>query len=670
MGWARPMVKAAQARLMFATRLKTTPYLSRNEVAVLVSLVATSSQAQSLAGGYSDALGLGAMGGLVLLLLAWTHSLRRRLRRAQPSAAARKGGADLSGQGNGGSDREDEQEFFRALLEHTFDCIYFKDRQSHFLRCSKAMCERFGVTQQGVVGKSDFDFFDDSHARQAFADEQDMLRTGQAFHAKVEREIWQDGKERWALTSKMPLRNQAGEIIGTFGISKDITDLKATEMQLAHERDLLSTLLDHTPDLIYFKDLQSRFVRVSRSMVESSLALACAKHQESCHDKGAGGLPPHLAGPAEFAPYLLGKTDFDIYAEDRARPAFEDEQEIIRTGAPMAGKIEKTLKPDGQVSWIVTTKMPWRTREGQIIGTFGISKDVTFIKESEAKLEVAHKRLVETSRRAGMEEVATTVLHNVGNVLNSVNISASVVADKVRNSKTANLARAADMLREHGADLAGFLANDPRGSKLPGYFATLAGSLAVEQNEILAELATLCANIEHIKEIVAMQQAYARVAGLRESLNATDLIEDALRLNAGAVERHHVRVIREYSPTPPLMADKHKILQVLVNLIRNAKYALEGRCPGDRQMTLRAAPGENGTVKISVIDNGVGIAAENLSRIFEHGFTTRPEGHGFALHSGALAARAMGGKLSCQSAGPDQGAVFTLELPLSPPEGT
>lgn len=304
---------------MIATRLKTSPYLSRNELAVLVSLVATSAQAQSLAGGYSDAVGLGAMGGLVLLLLAWTHSLRRRLRGAQPSALARKGGAEVFGQENGGSDREDEREFFRALLEHTLDCIYFKDRQSRFLRCSKAMCQRFGVTQQGVVGKTDFYFFDDSHARQAFADEQEMLRTGQAFHAKVEREVWQDGKERWALTSKMPLRNTAGEIIGTFGISKDITDLKATETQLAHERDLLGTLLDHTPDLIYFKDLQSRFVRVSRSMVESSLALACAKHQESRDDKGAGDLPAHLAGPAEFAPYLLGKTDFDIHAEDRAR---------------------------------------------------------------------------------------------------------------------------------------------------------------------------------------------------------------------------------------------------------------------------------------------------------------------------------------------------------------
>jgi signal transduction histidine kinase len=166
-----------------------------------------------------------------------------------------------------------------------------------------------------------------------------------------------------------------------------------------------------------------------------------------------------------------------------------------------------------------------------------------------------------------------------------------------------------------------------------------------------------------------MQQTYARVAGLWESLNATDLIEDALRLNAGAVERHHVQVIREYSPAPSLLADKHKILQILVNLIRNAKHALEDRSPADKRMILRAGPGENGTVKISVIDNGAGIAPENLTRIFEHGFTTRENGHGFALHSGALAARQMGGTLTCHSAGSGHGATFTLELPLRPAEG-
>ncbi len=635
----------------------------------LALLLATPLQAQSLGGGYSDAFGVGAVGGIVLMWLAWTQVFRRQLRRFLEPVGSNNCGSEVPTQLNLDSSWENEQECLRALLEHSSEFIYFKDRESRFRRCSKALYERFGLTAQGIIGKTDFDFFDDSHARTAFADEQEIMRSGVAIHGKVEREILNDGTERWALTDKMPLRNKAGKIVGTFGISRDITELKRSETQLACERDLLTMLLDNTPDLIYFKDLQSRFVRVSRSKVEWSLALARNCHKEPSKNNGSGSPPAHLAGVTEFAQYLLGKTDFDLYSEERARSAFEDEQEIIRTGAPMVGKLEQSACEDSKISWLVTNKMPWRRQDGTIVGTFGISKDVSFLKGAEAKLEDSHKQLLEVSRLAGMAEVATTVLHNVGNVLNSVNISASVVADKVKNSKTANLARVAEMLRTHAADLAVFLVHDPKGSKLPAYFTTLTECLAAEQTEILAELSSLCGNIEHIKEIVAMQQAYARVAGLQETLQVTDLIDDALRLNAGAVERHHVKVIREYAALPPLLVDKHKVLQILVNLIRNAKYALEEHDPSNRRMILQTAPGENGSVKLSVIDNGVGIAGENMTRIFEHGFTTRKNGHGFALHSGALAAREMGGSLTCHSAGPGQGAVFTLELPLRPPEG-
>ena len=473
----------------------------------LALLLATPMQAQSVAGGYSDAVGFGAMGGIILLLLAWTQALRRQLRRVLPSALADNGGPEVPGQIDAESSWDDEHACLRALLEHSSDFIYFKDRESRFRRCSKAVYERFGVTQLGIIGKTDFDFFDDSYARPAFEAEQEILRSGQAFHGKVEREILHDGTEQWGLTAKMPLRNKAGKIIGTFGISKDITELKRTETQLACERDLLTMLLDNMPDFIYFKDLQSRFVRVSRSKLEWALALARNNHLMSSKDNGHGSPPAQLAGLTEFAQYLLGKTDFDIFPEDRARAAFEDEQVIIRTGEPMPGKLERTVHQDGKISWLVTNKMPWRAPDGTIIGTFGISKDVTFIKEAEANLENSHKKLMEASRLAGMAEVATTVLHNVGNVLNSVNISASMAADKVKSSKTANLARVADMLRKHADGLTDFLASDPKGSKLPAYLATVVECLAAEQKEVLAELSSLCANIEHIKEIVAMQQA-------------------------------------------------------------------------------------------------------------------------------------------------------------------
>src|SRR5262249_13225815 len=153
-----------------------------------------------------------------------------------------------------------------------------------------------------------------------------------------------------------------------------------------------------------------------------------------------------------------------------------------------------------------------------------------------------------------------------------------------------------------------------------------------------SELASLTTNIEHIKEIVAMQQNYAKVSGITESLSVTDLVEDALRMNAGAMERHQVRVVREYARAPPVLVVNHKVLQILVKLIRNSKSALDESERTDKILTLRVTANGGESVKVSVIDNGVGIAPENLTRIFAHGFTTRKEGHGFGLHSGALAA--------------------------------
>jgi signal transduction histidine kinase len=167
-------------------------------------------------------------------------------------------------------------------------------------------------------------------------------------------------------------------------------------------------------------------------------------------------------------------------------------------------------------------------------------------------------------------------------------------------------------------------------------------------------------------EIVTMQQSYAKISGLTEVVNVADLVEDSLRMNEGALQRHKVRLVREYLDVPPITVEKHKVLQILVNLIRNAKHACQDSDRVDPQLTVRVANGE-GRIKISVADNGVGIPPENLTRIFNHGFTTRKNGHGFGLHSGALAAKEMGGSLAVQSDGPGKGATFTLELPQFAP---
>jgi signal transduction histidine kinase len=276
--------------------------------------------------------------------------------------------------------------------------------------------------------------------------------------------------------------------------------------------------------------------------------------------------------------------------------------------------------------------------------------------------EDIHKQLVDASRRGGMAEIASNVLHNVGNVLNSVNISAGLIADYVRKSKASNLNRVVDLLREHTPDLEAFIARDARGKYLPAYLAELSEQLMAEQATIIRELDSLRRNVEHIKEIVAMQQSYATFGGVKENVNLASLVEDSLRINESSLDRHDVAIIRELEPVPTMNVEKHKVLQILVNLLRNAKYACLESERTNKRLTVRMASSDD-CVRITVVDNGVGIPPENMTRIFNHGFTTRKGGHGFGLHGGALAAREMGGSLTAHSDGPGQGATFTLELP-------
>jgi C4-dicarboxylate-specific signal transduction histidine kinase len=288
---------------------------------------------------------------------------------------------------------------------------------------------------------------------------------------------------------------------------------------------------------------------------------------------------------------------------------------------------------------------------------------------AQAKLEALHKQLMAASRQAGMAEVATGVLHNVGNVLNSVNVSITLIQEQLERSEVSSLAKAAGLLESHASEMATYLAEDPKGKLLPSFIIQLSKQLEEEHRRMTKEHAELVRNLDHIKEIVTMQQSYATVSGVLEKVALPSLVDDALRFHAGALERHGVTVERQYDQVPPINIDKHKALQILVNLVHNAKYALDEAHVKDKKLTVGIAPQGAYRVKVTVADNGVGIAAENLNRIFSHGFTTRKGGHGFGLHSGANAAREMGGFLSAASDGMGKGAVFTLELPVIQQKG-
>lgn len=291
------------------------------------------------------------------------------------------------------------------------------------------------------------------------------------------------------------------------------------------------------------------------------------------------------------------------------------------------------------------------------------------VEERTRELKDTQSELLDTARQAGMAEIATNVLHNVGNVLNSVNISADLVTRKLRNSKALGLGKAMQLINEHQGDLGHFITEDEKGKLLPGYLNQLVDAIALEQQGITDELAQLSKSVDHIKDIVATQQSYAGANSLMEPLQVSELLEDALRMNSGALTRHHVTVVKDYAEVPTVMGDKHRMLLILINLISNAKYAMSDLSDRPREMTLGVKVVDDATLQVSVKDEGEGISAENMTRIFAHGFTTRKEGHGFGLHSCALAAIEMNGHLTAHSDGPGKGALFTLKIPLKIAEG-
>ncbi|WP_245682431.1 ATP-binding protein [Archangium gephyra] len=288
------------------------------------------------------------------------------------------------------------------------------------------------------------------------------------------------------------------------------------------------------------------------------------------------------------------------------------------------------------------------------------------VEERTRELKTVHGQLVQTARQAGMAEIATNVLHNVGNVLNSVYTSSQLARSRVGELRVDHVSKVATLLEERQADLSHFLTQDERGRNLLPFLNKLGQNLLKEREEIVTLLEDVGRYTEHIGDIVKVQQNHARTPRMSEPVQLSSLVDDALRINAAALTRHQVKEVRQLSFLPPMMTDKHKVLMILVNLISNAKYAMDGKPAEQRLLSVKLDLPVPDRVRIEVQDNGMGISQELLTRIFQYGFTTRKEGHGFGLHSSAVAAQELGGSLTVHSDGPGRGATFTLELPYQP----
>ncbi len=285
------------------------------------------------------------------------------------------------------------------------------------------------------------------------------------------------------------------------------------------------------------------------------------------------------------------------------------------------------------------------------------------VQDRTRELKEMNEKIGEVSRSAGMAEVASGVLHNVGNVLNSVNISASVIREHVKQSKANNLMRVVKMLDKNKANMAEYLSSDEKGKQIPKFLELLSEQLVIEKENLYKELDELANSIDHIKNVISMQQSYAGGYGVREKIYVSDLVEDALKINLEGMARHDIDVVKMYKKVPYVYLDKHKAMQIIINMISNAKYALIDSDNNIRQMIVTVDKnGEDIVVEVS--DTGVGIAQEDMPRIFEYGFKKRRNGHGFGLHHSAITANELGGKIEAHSDGKGKGARFVLRIPI------
>ncbi|WP_224248510.1 sensor histidine kinase [Hyalangium gracile] len=432
---------------------------------------------------------------------------------------------------------------------------------------------------------------------------------------------------------------------------------EVSRREVSTTRQHLQDFIDHSPAAIYIKDRDGRYLMVN-GRIESFFGQPRAK--------------------------LLGRKDSDLLPAEIARAVMENDQRVLTTGATL--QFEEQIPYRDGLHTFLSAKFPMRGVDGRIQGLCGVSTDITDRKRAEAALQraneeleqrvaerteqlnAAQREMLDRARHAGMAEIANSILHNLGNALTGITVSSTVLRERIQGLPIASLGRAAALLDRPPEELGVFLTQDERGRQVPEFLGKLHARLSEERQLLLDECAAMGTKIDHATSVITTQQNYARARiRLSEKALLRELAEDALRLCA--IGDHFDQIFhREYGEEQPEYYDRHVIVQILVNFISNAKNAVRELPDNPQPRITLTVRQEAGYTSVSVSDNGIGFDASVKPKLFTHGFTTRAKGHGFGLHSSALSAQALGGRIEAHSDGPGLGARFELILPRTSPD--
>ncbi len=283
-----------------------------------------------------------------------------------------------------------------------------------------------------------------------------------------------------------------------------------------------------------------------------------------------------------------------------------------------------------------------------------------------AEKEQLRSQLGEAAYKIEMADVASTVLHNVGNVLTSVTVAAHMVESVVDQSSVILVNRMAELIKAHDQDLGTYLTEDPKGKRIPLSLEKLGTHLLEEQRAILKEMKGLVRNIRHMKQIIVSHQTMAKSAGQIEQISLAEVLSHAMELSFQPGDEKWITIRPDFQQVPTVLVDQHQLLQILVNLLRNAKQAMRQQTQDRHELNLsvKYQDDDETSVVMTIQDSGIGIAPEHLSKMFTRGFTTKTDGNGIGLHSSIRAIQKMGGSMYVRSEGVGRGATFTLTFPV------
>ncbi|MBI2512296.1 MAG: response regulator [Opitutae bacterium] len=480
----------------------------------------------------------------------------------------------------------------RSVLDALPVFVFRKDRSGRFVFANEAFCQRKGRSLDQIVGATDDSLFPADVARRYREDDEAVMRSGEPKDI-IEERRGPDGQTLWVHLIKTPVRDAAGEVAGLQGVFWDITARVRAERTRATESDLLRTLLGNSSDPIYFKDRESRFLRVSRVLHERF---------GQAHPDG-----------------VIGKTDFDFFSPERAQAAFDDEQTIVRTGQGIVGKVEKETWPDGRITWGLTTKMPLINDAGDIVGTFGITKDITQLKEAERALADARDAALASTR--AKSEFLANMSHEIRTPMNGVIGMTGLLLDTELNPVQREFA---ETIRNSAETLLTLLNDILDFSKME------AGKLLFETLDF----------------------------------DLVETVEGTLDMLAERALRKNIELAGDVAPNVPryLRGDPGRLRQVLVNLIGNGiKFTDRGEVAV--RVTNEEESAHDVLVGISVRDSGIGIPKEIQSRLFQaftqadNSTTRKYGGTGLGLAIARQLVQIMGGQITVHSE-PGHGSNF------------